>query len=424
MPDFVFIMSYLPRITDVELARKLEASGAVLIRGPKACGKTESATQQAKSAIHLDQDQQTRLLYNTAPERILSGDTPRLIDEWQTIPDVWNRVRREVNVRKKKGQFILTGSAQPEEDATMHSGAGRFTIVDMRTLSWQEMGLSTGEIKLGDLLIGKPLNALDTPTELEAILHAMAKGGFPSEIESTLDQATEVHIAYLELLAEVDLGRVSKFPRDPQKVRNLLKSLARNSATDVDLSTLGKDIKANETEGLSRPTLYNYLDVLKRMMLVEEQPAWNTHLRSAALLRNKPKLHLADVCLAVAALGADPESLLNNLKFSGFLFESLVTHDLRIYSQALGANVYHYRDSSGLEVDCIVQKRNDDWCAFEIKLGTNELDKAAANLLKLASTLDPGRTTPPKSLNIITGTGVSHTRADGVNVISFGSLGV
>lgn len=416
-------MKYKKRISDIEIERKLQASGAVLIRGAKACGKTESAMQLAKSVIHVDRDDQIQLLFDTAPKRLLTGETPRLIDEWQVIPKLWDHVRHEVDDRKKPAQFILTGSANPEENVKMHSGAGRFTIVDMRTMSWTELGISTGKIKLCDLFEGKSIEIEDNQTELELIVDQIIKGGFPSQMNSKVDQAMEVNRAYIELLAEVDLSRVSQNRRDPMKVRSLLKSLARNTSTLVDNVVLEKDIKAHETASLSRPTIYDYLDALNRLMILEDQPAWNTHIRSSHTLRNSPKRHFTDVSLAVAALGTTQQTLLNNLNFTGFLFESMAIHDLRVYGQANDAKIYHYRDSSGLEVDCIVQKHNGDWCAFEIKLGTGQIAEAAANLFRFANLVNSEICPAPKSLNIITGTGISYTRKDGVNVISLASLG-
>jgi len=416
-------MEYKNRISDEELQRKLSASGAVLIRGAKACGKTESAKQLANSVLHLDRDEQAQLLFDTAPKRLLMGNTPRLIDEWQVIPKLWDHVRHEVDDRKKNAQFILTGSAHPEESAKMHSGAGRFTIVDMRTMSWQELGLSTGLVKLSDLFEGKPIEIQDDRTELELIVDQIIKGGFPSLINSNVRQAMDVNRAYVELLAEVDMSRVSDTRRDPQKIRSLLKSLARNTSTLVDNAVIGKDIKAHESVGLSRPTLYDYLDTLHRLMILEDQTAWSTHIRSSHTLRNSPKRHFTDVSLAVAVLGANQQLLLNDLNFTGFLFESMVVHDLRVYGQANDAKVYHYRDSSGLEVDSIVQKYNGDWSAFEIKLGTGQIEEAAENLLRFAKLVDTEKTGTPKSLNIITGTGMSYTRKDGVNVIALASLG-
>lgn len=415
--------SYISRISDQELKNKLNACGALLIRGMKACGKTESAKQFANSIISFDQDEQVSILMQTAPQRLLLGETPRLIDEWQEYPKIWSYVRHEVDNRNDIAQFILTGSANPEETIKMHSGAGRFTTLDMRTLSWQELGFSSGEVRLRDLFDSKSISVIDEPLSLEKIVERIVIGGFPSLINKTIDQAREVNQAYVNLVAEVDMSRVSKVKRNPSRVRSLLRSYARNSATLVDITTLAADIKEKENIDLSRPTIYDYLDALERLMIIEDQPAWNTHIRSSSSLRKAPKRHLTDVALAVAVLGIDEELLLKDVKFTGFLFESMVVHDLRVYAQANKAEVFHYNDSSGLEVDAIVQKQNGDWCAFEIKLGIGQIEEAASNLLKFASLIDDKKTTKPKSLNIITGTGISYTRPDGINVISMGSLG-
>ena len=416
-------MAYLKRIIDQELSRKLSASGAVLIRGPKACGKTESARQLAKSILSVDRDEQVQALIDTAPGRLLLGATPRLIDEWQAQPRLWDYIRHAVDERQQAGQFILTGSANPEETVKMHSGAGRFTIVEMRTMTWQEMGHSTGAVRLAKLLEGKCIEVTDQPTELEFIVDRMIIGGFPSLINKTAQQATDINRAYVALLSEVDMSRVSDIRRDPIKVRSLLRSIARNTATLAEITLLERDIREKDNTSITRPTIYDYLDALKRLMILEDQPAWNPHIRSSYSLRKSSKHHFTDVALAVAALGVNEQSLLNDLNFTGFLFESLVTHELRVYAQANDAKVYHYRDSSGLEIDSIVQKYNGDWCAFEIKLGSGQVEAAAKNLLKFASILDIGKIPPPRSLNIITGTGISYTRQDGINVISLKSLG-
>ena len=415
---------YNQRISDAELRRKLKASGGLLIRGAKACGKTESAKQLPKSVLFVDQDPQVDGLMSSAPKRLLSGDAPRLIDEWQAQPQLWNYIRHEIDARKKNGQFILTGSANPVESVKMHSGAGRFTVVDMRTMSWQELGLSSGKISLGSLFKSRKINITDTPTDLEFIVNKIVIGGFPSLLGKNSAQALDLNRAYIDLLAEVDMTRFSNVRRDPLKIRALLRSLARNTATTADISALENDIHAGERNRITRPTIYDYLDALERLMIIENQPAWNTHLRSSHALRKAPKRHFTDVALAVAALGADETALLNDTKFTGFLFESLVVHDLRIYAQANDAKVFHYRDSSGLEIDSIVQKYNGDWCAFEIKLGVGQIDEAAAHLHAFTAKLDFQKVNPPKSLNIITGTGISYTRNDGINVISLASLGV
>lgn len=416
-------MNYRERIIDRELQRKLTASGAVLIRGAKACGKTESAKQLAKSILNVDTDEQVPALIDIAPKRLLYGETPRLIDEWQAQAKLWDYIKREVDERQKDAQFILTGSANPEESIQMHSGAGRFTMVDMRTMSWQELGLSSGKIRLSSLFEGQKIDIFDEAIDIEFIIEKLITGGFPTSLHKNMSQATDINRAYVELLAEVDMSRVSDVKRDPGKVRSLLRSLARNTATLVDITALESDIREKDNIGITRPTVYDYLDTLNRLMILEDQPAWNPHIRSSYSLRKSPKRHFTDACLAVAAIGADDKSLLNDLQFTGFLFESMVTHELRVYAQANDAKVYHYRDSSGLEVDCIVQKYNGEWCAFEIKLGTGQIEEAAISLKKFVSIIDVKKSKPPRSLNIITGTGISYTRQDGINVISVASLG-
>ena len=415
--------SYRERLTDKELLDKLDSGGALLIRGMKACGKTESARQYSNSVLAMDRDAQVPLLMTTSPERLLLGKTPRLIDEWQEYPKIWNYVRHEVDDRKKSAQFILTGSANPEESIKMHSGAGRFTTLDMRTMSWQEMGYSTGKISLNDLFEGAKIDIYDEPTDLEFIIERIIAGGFPGLLRKNTRQARDLNRAYVDLLAEVDISRVSDTKRDPIKVRNLLRSLARNTATMVDISTLEKDIRLRDFKDLSRPTIYDYLTALDRLMITENQLPWPTHIRSSSLLRKAPKRHFTDVALAVASLGLKKEALLKDIRYVGFLFESLAVHELRVYAQVSDAKVYHYHDSSGLEVDAIVQKYNGDWCAFEIKLGTGQIEDAAKSLKKFVSILDFDTVPQPKSLNIITGTGISYTRNDGINVISLASLG-
>jgi predicted AAA+ superfamily ATPase len=291
-------------------------------------------------------------------------------------------------------------------------------------MSWQELGLSSGKISMQSLFEGAKIDIYDEPIELEYIVERMIIGGFPTLLGRNMTQAMDVNRAYIDLLAEIDMSRISNIKRDPDKVRNLLRSIARNTATTVEVTTLATDIREKENIDISRPTVYEYLDALNRLMITEEQPAWNTHLRSSSSLRKTPKRHFTDVCLSVAALGTDAKSLLADLNFTGFLFESLVAHELRVYAQANDAKVFYYRDSSELEIDAIVQKYNGDWMAFETKLGTGQIEDAAATLKKFVSVLDLQKVKPPQSLNIITGTGISYTRADGINVISIASLGM
>jgi len=416
-------MSYIKRIIEDDLLENLTASGAVLIKGPKSCGKTATAKQYAKSVLEIDRDKQVPIIMATNPQLLLIGNTPRLIDEWQEQPEIWNYVRHEVDDRKMKGQFILTGSANPNDDIKLHSGAGRFTVVQMNTMTWQELGYSTGKIKMSDLLKGDFSNFYDAGISLDFIIDKMLIGGWPTLLNESTKNALKMNRGYVDLLCEVDMSRVSGVKRDPLKVHSLLRSIARNTATLVDNKTLEQDVKTSDRNELSRNTVSEYLDALSRLMILYEQPAFNPHIRSSASMRKSPKRHLCDPSLAIAALGLDKESLVKDLKYTGFLFESLATHELKVYAKANDANVFHYNDSYGLEVDAIVQKRNGDYAAFEIKLGVGYIEEAAENLKKFATNIDTTKMDLPKSLNIITGTGISYPRPDGINVISLASLG-
>jgi len=416
-------MSYIKRIIEGDLLEKLSASGAVLIKGPKSCGKTETAKQFAKSILEMDRDKQVPVIMATNPQLLLSGDTPRLIDEWQEQPEIWNYVRHEVDDRKAKGQFILTGSANPNDDVKLHSGAGRFTVVQMDTMSWQELGCSSGLVRVSDLLKGSLTDFYEPGISLDFIIDKMLTGGWPALLNVSTKNAIKMNTGYVDLLCEVDMSRVSRVKRDPLKVRSLLRSLARNTATLVDNKTLEQDVKTSDRNELSRNTISEYLDALSRLMILVEQPAFDPHIRSSASLRKSPKRHLCDTSLAAAALGIDKESLLKDIKYAGFLFETLATHELNVYAKANDATVFHYNDSYGLEIDAIVQKRTGDYAAFEIKLGVGYIDEAAGNLKKFEKNIDTAKMDVPKSLNIITGTGMSYRRPDGINVISLASLG-
>ena len=416
-------MKYYIRIVEEEIKQKLQASGALLIKGPKSSGKTETAKQFAESMLQVDRDEQVPIVMSINPKILLEGKTPRLIDEWQEQPKLWNYVRHEVDDRKKKAQFILTGSANPEEEIKLHSGAGRFTVVEMQTMSWQEMGYASGAVSLNALLQGEAIAYSDNSLSVELIVERMIKGGWPALLNASLNEAVLLNRSYVDLLADADMSRVSNVKRDPQKVHSLLRSLARNIATLVDNTTLEKDIKAFENTDLSRPTIIDYLNALSQLMLFEEQPAFNTHIRSSASLRKSPKRHFCDVSLAIAALNLDKKRLMNDLKYCGFLFESLVYHELKIYARANDAEIFHYRDSTGLEIDSIIQQSGGAWAAFEVKLGIGMLDEAAKNLLKFNERIDEKKYRKPTSLNIIAGTGMSYMRPDGVNVISLASLG-
>ena len=416
-------MSYIKRLVEDELLAKMAASGAVLIKGPKSCGKTETATQYAKSVLRMDRDPQVPVIMATNPQLLLEGETPRLIDEWQEQPEIWNYVRHEVDKRKSKGVFILTGSANPPEQVRLHSGAGRFTVLQMNTMTWQELGYSSGTVKMSDLLLGADIDFYEPAISLEWIIEKICVGGWPTLINENYKNALNMNRGYIDLLCEVDMSQVSGVKRNPDKVRSLLRSLARNVATLVDNKTLEKDVKINERSELSRNTLSDHLDALSKLMILYEQPAFSPHIRSSASLRKSPKRHLCDPSLAVAVLGLDKEALLKDIKYTGFLFESLATHELNVYAKTNDATVFHYNDSYGFEVDVIVQKRNGDYAAFEIKLGVGYIEEAAKNLKKFVANIDSEKMETPKSLNIITGTGMSYRRPDGINVISLASLG-
>jgi predicted AAA+ superfamily ATPase len=416
-------MSYIKRLVEQDLIAKMAASGAVLIKGPKSCGKTETATQYAKSVLRMDRDPQVSVIMATNPQLLLEGETPRLIDEWQEQPEIWNYVRHEVDKRKSKGMFILTGSANPPENVKLHSGAGRFTVIEMDTMTWQELGYSSGTVRLSDLLQGALNDYYEPAISLEFIIERICIGGWPTLINEELKNALNMNRGYIDLLCEVDMSQVAGVKRNPHKVRSLLRSLSRNIATLVDNKTLEKDVKINENNELSRNTLSDYLNALSKLMILYEQPAFNPHIRSSASFRKSPKRHLCDPSLAVAVLGLEKESLLKDIKFTGFLFESLAIHELNVYAKINDATVYHYNDSYGYEVDAIVQKRNGAYAAFEIKLGVGFIDEAAENLKKFAANIDTEKMESPKSLNIITGTGMSYQRPDGINVISLAALG-
>jgi len=416
-------MVYVTRLIEGDLIEKMAASGAVLIKGPKSCGKTATAKQFAKSLLEMDRDIQVPVMMATNPRLLLAGEVPRLIDEWQVYPEIWNYVRHEVDDRKAKGQFLLTGSANPNDDIKQHSGAGRFTVLQMDTMTWQELGFSSGVCKMSDLLQGVLIDYNEPGVSLDFIIERLCIGGWPGLIKESTKNALKMNRGYIDLLCEVDMSRISGVKRDPNKVRSLLRSIARNSATLVDNKTLEQDVKTIDKNELSRNSITDYLDALSRLMVLYEQPAFNPHIRSSASLRKSPKRHLCDTSLAVASLGLDQESLLKDIRYTGFLFESLVIHELNVYAKANDATLFHYNDSYGNEIDAIVQKRNGDYAAFEIKLGVGYIEEAATNLKKFAATIDTSKMELPKSLNIISGTSMNYRRPDGINVISLASLG-
>jgi len=414
-------MAYRARVVDRELLERLDATGAVLVEGPRASGKTETARQAARSEVLLDVDRTARAAIALDPALVLPGPVPRLIDEWQVEPDVWNQVRREVDRRGEPGQFILTGSAVPIDDVTRHTGAGRVTRLRMRPMSLFETGHSTGEVSLRRLIEGEPARAGDPGLTLSDLVERIAVGGWPGLLERSTRQAIVTNRGYVEELARIDLGRVDGVRRDPARIDRLLRALARNVATHASARSLAAE--AGGADGPMRPeTASDYLAALTRLMVVEDQPAWEPDIRSRSRLRSAAKRHFVDPSLAVAALRLNPARLIEDPRFLGFLFESLVVRDLRVYAQALDGVVFQYRDNTGLEVDTVLEFPDGRWAAFEIKLGATQADAAAASLARLASRVNETRTGRPVVLGVITGTGYGYVRADGIAVIPIGSL--
>ncbi|GHT79178.1 ATPase AAA [Actinomycetota bacterium] len=414
-------MKYLPRVIDKELKRSLSYAGAVLIDGPKSCGKTESARQTAKSELRVDTDPNVELTMLTEPQRLLQGKTPRLLDEWQEQPNLWNLVRHEVDNRQAKGQFILTGSAKPVESAKLHSGAGRFARLHMRPMSWWELGFSSGEVSLQEILSGVTPKSDKLVITLEAIAQQVARGGWPGQLDMDTKQVLAMNRNYLSMIAEIDISRVSERRRDPVKVARLLQSYARNTAIPASITALATDVVGGDTP-LNRETISDYIDALSRLMIIEDLPAWSAHLRSRATLRTAPKRYLVDPSLAVAALGADINALLDNLVFLGYLFEAEVVRDLRIYTQLHEGQLRQYRDSNKNEVDIVVQYPNGSWAAFEVKLAFGAADDGAKSLLRMKDNIDIKTTGECLGLTVITGFGFAHRRSDGVNVVPLATL--
>jgi hypothetical protein len=415
-------MTYKPRIADKELATRLASTGAVVIEGPKACGKTETARQIAASEVLLDVDENARQALSVDPKLVLEGEVPRLIDEWQIEPAIWNHIRRAVDDRGLPGQFILTGSAVPADDIMRHTGAGRLTRLRLRPMTLFETGHANGAASIGNVLAGKFQSCPDPGLDIADVTELVAVGGWPAHHRLTTRQSLQAVRDYLEEISRVDISRVDGRRRDPDKVVRVLQSLARNVATPVTIRTLALD--AGGADGaLEDETVRGYLDALTRLMIIEDQPAWAPHLRSRSNLRTASKRHFVDPSLAVAALRATPERLLQDLNLLGFLFESMIIRDLRVYAQANDARVLHYRDNTGLEVDAIIEAADGRWAAFEIKLGTGHIDAGAESLLKFADRVDTAKRGNPALLGVIVGSGYGYLRKDGVAVIPAGALG-
>ena len=421
---------YKRRVVDEILNFYLESMGAVLIEGPKWCGKTRTGEEHAKSVVKLqdpDNVDKYRAAIKAKPSILLEGPTPRLIDEWQDFPILWNAVRHLVDERCEDGQFILTGSGVPCEEKKdntppRHTGTGRIVRMRMRPMSLWESGESTGEISLSALFDGAGEVSGRSSIGVDEIAHLVCRGGWPQAVLAKTPRAAYMKSSsYVDEVVHEDVHRVDGVERNPDRVRNLLKSLARNISTMATNETILQDLKANDSS-ISEKTLSSYLNALRKIFLVEDVPAWSPSLKSRLAIRSAMKRQFVDPSVATAVLGATPRRLLNDFRSFGSFFESLCVRDVRVYAQTLDGEVRHYRDQTGLEADMIVALKDGRWGAIEVKLGAGDIDSAAEGLKKLRAKVDVGRMGHPSFLMILTGTDLGYTRDDGVVVCPLGCL--
>ena len=407
--------TYLPRVADRELAGRLGAMGAVLIDGPKACGKTATAAQVAATTFRFDEDVNARAAVTLNPDALFAQPTPILFDEWQVEPAIWNRVRRQVDDRAERGLFILTGSATPRDDSTRHSGAGRIGTIRLRPMSLFESGHSTGQVSVAALLEGEAQSGTAAELSVPDLMERVVIGGWPGLIGVAEREARAWLRDYIQHLCEVDVPAMGPH-RNPQNIRRLLGSLARSVGQPTKLTELEKDV-GGDRGPIASETLHNYLDALDRLMLTDANEAWRPHMRSRTRLRSAPVRYFVDPSLGPAALGIGSSQLLADLNGAGFHFEAMAMRDLRVYSQPLGGVIESWRDANGREVDAVVTLPGGRWAAFEVKLNPLDADVAAASLLRFASSVDTARHGEPAALGVITSTGYAGRRPDGVHVI-------
>lgn len=422
------MVKYKHRIADRILERKVLGKGAVLIEGPKWCGKTTTAKQLSKSILDLGDSSvlmQSSQLIEIGPKALLEGKTPRLIDEWQALPTIWDCIRSEVDRRGEPSQFILTGSSVlPEAEETIHSGTGRFAYIKMRTMSLYESGESTGSISLSDLFEGKSFEVLQNEMDIDELAYLICRGGWPWATlipkEVALDQAFD----YVDSVVQKDIQRVDKIKRSPDRARLLLRSYARNISQQISYATIRKDMLANDASTLDEDTVADYVKALKKLFIIEDLAAWNPNIRSKAAIRTSDTRHFVDPSIGTAALRLGPKDLINDLQSFGLFFEDLVVRDLRVYAEALDGELYHYRDSSGLECDTVLHRRNGSYALLEVKIGgENRINEGAANLLALAKNIDTNKMSAPSFMAVIIGVGkYAYQRKDGVYVIPIGCL--
>jgi predicted AAA+ superfamily ATPase len=414
--------NYNERLLDRKIEKKLKSTGGILLKGVRFCGKTTTAMHHAASAVRLDESELIREQASLIPQIVLQGDTPRLIDEWQLVPSIWNVVRSEIDRRVEKGQFILTGSASPSDDISAHTGAGRIARLTLRTMSLAESNDSIKTVNFNDLFVKNAEIGGLGGIEIEDYAKLIIRGGMPALIHDTPEIAQEAMSDYVENIAYVDM-RTLPSPPTPERITALIRSLSRNISTETSLEKLAAETGFTDKSAMASNTVRKYLDQLSAIFVLEELPAWKTHIRSSVQQRVKPKWHFVDTSIAAAALRISPTGLLNDFDTFGLFFESMAIRDLRIYADTLDGKVYHYRDSSGLEIDAIVELPNETWAAFEIKLGsTKSIDEAAANLQKLLTRLTPEKAALCTSLNVLIAGASSYMRKDNVNVISLGHL--
>lgn len=417
---------YRPRLIDNIIDSYLEAFGAVCVEGPKWCGKTWTSSYHCKSEIMLgnpDGNFQNRQLAQMSPSLVLEGETPRLIDEWQEVPQLWDAVRYKVDQSGNKGQFILTGSATPNHKGILHSGAGRIAKLRMRPMSLFESGNSSGDISLKDICEGRIEPKISGEVDLRKLIDFIIRGGWPANQETTLKQAAYLPIQYIRAVLDDDVYRIDNVKRDKHKMELLLRSLARNEATTVTNKKLKNDIKEIDDEDIDVETVSAYLDVFQRLFLTDNQKPFEAKLRSSIRIKQAEKRHLSDPSLAAALLNATPEMLLNDLNTLGFLFEALCERDLKIYAESFDAELYHYQDYNNNEMDAVIAMPDGKLCGFEIKLGANQIDMAAENLIKIKNEIKANGGIAPDSLCVICGlSNAAYQRPDGVFVVPITAL--
>lgn len=419
---------YKPRIADELLRRKLEGMGAVLIEGPKWCGKTTTAEQQAKSIVYMDGEEDGtswQQMASISPRGVLAGETPRLIDEWQTAPQLWDAVRYEVDHRDSDGQFILTGSAVPaDDDKMMHSGTGRVSWLTMRTMSLWESGESNGGVSLRQLFNNPSQVFVENKLSLEDVAYLICRGGWPRATLQKKDVALGRAFDYYDAVVKKDISRVDGVRRDAERTRRIMRSYARHQGTQTPISTIADDVRANDANSVDNKTIYSYVAALKKLFVIEDMEAWNPNLRSKTAIRTADNRYFTDPSIATAALGLGPDDLMNDLNTFGLFFETLCVRDLRVFADALDGSVYHFRDKNGLECDTVVHLRNGSYGLIEIKLGGEKLiNDGVEALTTLTDKIDTTKMKTPAFRMVLTAVGkFAYQRQDGIYIVPIGCL--